>query len=260
MKNNLLIAMIIVFGWAGLGPASTWAEESEELTVPQILEKADEITKTKSSKGTMETIIVTTGGSKRTLVSEAWSKDGTDKQLTRYIKPARVKGESMLMLNDGDDIWYYSPRTDRVRKIASHAKKKKVMGSDFSYEDMASGSMSTKYTGKLLGLAKEAKKKCYHLELIPTEDGPSYTKIQAWVDKENFVMMRVDYWDDKKGDKPFKRLVLSDVKEISGYLTPMHYVMKNLKEGSETVMNMLEIEYDLELKDSLFTERNLKKR
>ena len=42
------------------------------------------------------------------------------------------------MLNDGDDIWTYFPRTRRVRKLASHAKKQKVPGSDFSFGDFSS--------------------------------------------------------------------------------------------------------------------------
>ena len=42
------------------------------------------------------------------------------------------------MLNDGDDIWTYFPRTRRVRKLASHAEKQKVQGHDFSFGDFSS--------------------------------------------------------------------------------------------------------------------------
>lgn len=227
INNVLLILFAAFFVRTGLKPVlakpGVDADLKNGLTAEKILDKADAVAKSDSSKGIMETIIITTSGAERTLVSEAFSKDGQDKQLTRYIKPARVKGESMLMLNDGNDIWYYSPRTDRVRKIASHAKKKKVMGSDFTYEDMASGTMARKYTGELLGIVKQAKKKCFHLELIPTPAGPSYAKIQTWIDQATFVMLRVDYWD--KGEKPFKRLILSEVKNIDGHLTHDDYTL-----------------------------------
>jgi len=58
--------------------------------------------------------------------------------MMRYIKPTSVKGQTFLMLNDGDDIWTYFPRTRRVRKMASHAKKMKVQGGDFSFDDFSS--------------------------------------------------------------------------------------------------------------------------
>ena len=252
--STYIISLLVMFS---IG-ATVHAKEAQSLTADEIIKKVDEVSISQSSKGVMAQTITTTGGSKRTMEMESYSKDGTDKQLTKYIKPARVKGESMLMLNDGNDIWYYSPRTDRVRKIASNAKKKKVMGSDFSYEDMAAGKMAEKYTSTLIGEKKEQGQKCYVLEMIPTPDGPSYLKIKAWVDKETFVSVRVDYWN--KGEKPFKRLIISDVKEIDGHITPMKYVMTNLKEGSVTAMEVKEMSYDIELKDSLFTERNLKRR
>jgi len=272
MKKAILlivaVSILLVFGF-GLVRASEGTVEvadateklksgDNQLSVSEILAKVDEAETVKSSKGILRQTITTTGGSKRILVMESYSKDGKDKQLTKYIKPARVKGEAILMLNDGDDIWYYSPRTDRVRKIASHAKKKKVMGSDFTYEDMGSGKLAEQYTGRLLGEVKEAKEKCYYLELIPTSDGPSYSKIQIWVGKSDFLTRRIDYWD--KGEKPYKRLIVSEIKEIDGRLTAMKYRMKNLREGSETLMEILEIEYDVDLPDTMFTERNLKRR
>lgn len=256
-KYTFVLAMACLIG-AGWQSALAETGGAEDLTVKQILEKVDQAEAAPSSQGRMLQVITTTGGQERTLEMISYTKDGTDKQLMRYIGPARVKGESILMLNDGDDIWYYSPRTDRARKIASHAKKKKVMGSDFTYEDMGSGSMAVKYEGNLLGPAKIDKKICYHLELTPTPEGPSYAKIQIWVDQETFLTRRVDYWE--KGEKPFKRLLLSDFQMVDNRPTPMKYVMKNLREHSETRMEIKEMKYDVDLPDKLFTERNLKRR
>lgn len=258
MKKRIKLTTCIISTILLLNLGMAINAEEPALSAGEIIKKVDQVAKVPVSKGVMAQTITTTGGAKRTLVMEAYSKDGTDKQLSKYIEPARVKGEAILMLNDGNDIWYYSPRTDRVRKIASNSKKKKVMGSDFSYEDMASGEMAKKYTSKLIGEEKEQGKSCYVLEMIPAPEGPSYSKIKVWVDKSTFVAIRVDYWDGEK--KPFKRLIVSDVKEIEGRVTPMNYTMTNLKEGSETVMEVKEMTYKVDLKDSLFTVRNLKKR
>ncbi len=262
-KMVLIPVLLIALGQTGVastnitGQAEAAAKDNS-LTVMEILRKVDEAEAVSSSRGIMRQTITTTSGAKRIMEMETYSRDGTDKQLMRYTKPARVKGEAILMLKDGDEIWYFSPRTDRVRKLASHAKKKKVMGSDFSYEDMGGGGMARKYNGKLLDFVREGKKKCYHLELVPTPEGPSYSKIEIWVGRDDFIIRRVDYWD--KGKKPYKRLIVSDVKKIENRWTPMKYYMKNLKEGSETWMEVKEISFDVDLPVSLFSERNLKRR
>ena len=74
---------------------------------------------------------MTTSGKKRTFIFEAWSRDKGEKSLIRYLEPRRAKGQATLMLNNADDIWMYFPRTQRVRKLATHAKKQKA-GAPFS--------------------------------------------------------------------------------------------------------------------------------
>ncbi|UCE05199.1 MAG: outer membrane lipoprotein-sorting protein, partial [bacterium] len=53
---------------------------------------------------------------------------GTDQSFTEYLAPAREKGTKMLKL--GDQLWTYSPSTDRTIRIAGHMLRQSVMGSD----------------------------------------------------------------------------------------------------------------------------------
>lgn len=188
---------------------------------------------------------------------ETWAKDRNDKQLMVYTAPKRVKGDKILMLNDGDDIWFFTPKTDRVRHLASHAKKQKVQGSDFAYEDMSGGEIEKDYTYELLGEENIDNVQCYKFKLIPTATGPSYAKLILWADKEKFLTMRIDYYEP---DEILKRLRMYDVHNIDGHWTPFKMVMKNLQDGSETVMETIEIEFDIEIADKLFTTKNLKRR
>ena len=100
------------------------------------------------------------------------------------------------MLNNGDDIWFYTPKTDRVRHIASSAKKQKVQGSDFSYEDMEMWDYKVDFKSSKLGNEKVNNSSCYKIELIPTESGPHYSKMMAWIDQEKFVVLQFDYYED----------------------------------------------------------------
>jgi hypothetical protein len=69
----------------------------------------------------------------RTITSRSYSV-GDTKSFTEYLSPAREQGTKMLKLED--QLWIYSPSTDRTIQIAGHMLRQSVMGSDLSYEDM----------------------------------------------------------------------------------------------------------------------------
>lgn len=234
---------------------------SQELTGKDIIDKVNELMNVETSYAIAKMTIVTTSGNKRTFVYESWSKNKGEKTLVRYLEPRRVKGQATLMLNNADDIWMYFPRTQRVRKLATHAKKQKMEGSDFSYEDMGSGDAFIKdYNPKRLKDEKMEKHDCYKLELIRKPDSDlSYSRLILWVVKESFVPIVIDYYDEDDPSLLLKRLVQSDIQIIDGIHTPMKVVMYNKIDNTQTEMELLEVEYDIELDDDMFTERSLKR-
>lgn len=248
--NKLSVIVILVFCFCIKG-------FSQELSVKEIVKKIDDTERVMSSKGVSKQTIITSGGKKRTLRVLGYSKNKNEKQLMIYQAPSRVKGDKILMLNEGDDIWFYTPKTDRVRHLASHAKRQKVQGSDFSYEDMAGGSIEEDYNSKLLGEEELNGRDCYKLELIPKPSGPSYEKLVVWADKERFISLRIDYYEDEGLSK---RLLLSDIKKIDGHWHAGIMLMKNILEGGETKMETIEIEFDLDIDDGLFSTQSLKRR
>jgi outer membrane lipoprotein-sorting protein len=225
--------------------------------VVQVVRRIDATERVRSSRGSMRQVITTSGGAERTLEMEAWSRDRNDKQLVVYTAPRRVAGDKILMLNQGDDIWFYTPRTDRVRHLASHARRQKVQGSDFAYEDMAGGSIEEDYTFALLGQEDVDDTPCYKLELVPTDSGPHYSRLILWADRERYLTRRIDYYEE---DDLLKRLTTDDVRQIDGQWVAMRMVMENLREGGRTVMETREIEFDVDLPDQLFTTGGLRRR
>ena len=72
------------------------------------------------------------------------------KSYTEYLSPAREQGTKMLKLED--QLWIYSPSTDRTIQISGHMLRQSVMGSDLSYEDMMDDRKLTDvYTSKVTG-------------------------------------------------------------------------------------------------------------
>lgn len=253
MKQLLtMVLMILLFAMVSF---------SQALTGEDIIQKVNDTMNVETSHAKAKMTIVTTSGSKRTFVQESWSKDKGEKNLVRYLEPRRVKDQAVLMLNNADDIWMFFPRTQRVRKLATHAKKQKMQGSDFSYEDMGSGDAFIEdYVSKRLEDEESEGYDCYKLELArKPESDLSYSRLIIWVIKENFVPIAIDYYDEDDPSRRLKRLVQSDVRVIDGIPTAMKAVMLNLNDNTQTELEMLEVEFNIPLEDSMFTERALKK-
>jgi len=253
MKKAVLI--IIVFFL--IGPCLT----AQDLTGKEIIDKVNDLMYVDTVYSRSKMTITTTSGSKRTFVSDSWSQNKGEKNLVRYLEPRRVKDQAILMLNNADDIWVFFPRTQRVRKLASHAKKQKMQGSDFSYEDMGSGdSFINDFDPVRLEDEKKEGFDCYTLDLNRKKDSDvSYAKLKIWVIKENFLPVVIEYYDEDAPDRVLKTLIQSDFKVVDDIPTALKFLMINKNDNSQTEMELLEVKYNVELQDSMFTERELKK-
>jgi outer membrane lipoprotein-sorting protein len=233
----------------------------QELTADEIIQKVNDQFNTETSYGKSKMTIVTTSGQKRTFLQESWSKDRGEKNLVRYLEPRRVKDQAVLMLNHADDIWMFFPRTQRVRKLATHAKKQKMQGSDFSYEDMGSGdAFIDDFISKRLEDEQKEEHDCYKLELTRKQgSSSSYSRLVMWIIKENFLPVVIEYYDDNDPTYLLKTMTASDFRVIDGIPTSMKVVMFNQNDNTQTEMELLEVKYNITLTDDMFTERSLKK-
>ncbi len=234
---------------------------AQDLSGSEIIQKVNDLFNPESAHGKSRMTIVTTSGQKRTFVFESWGKNRGEKSLVRYLEPRRVKDQAILMLNHSDDIWMFFPRTQRVRKLATHAKKQKMQGSDFSYEDMGSGDAFIEdFTAERLDDEKMNGHDCYKLELTrKPESDVSYSRIVMWIIKENFYAIVIDYYDEDDPAQHEKRLTQSDIRIVDGIPTAMIAVMHNQNDNTQTVMELQEIKYNVALSDKMFSERELKK-
>src|SRR4030043_1097198 len=102
---------------------------------PSGKEILDQIDRNMSSKNRILTskMIIHGARGERTIESKTWA-EGDTKAFTEYLSPAREAGTKMLKLED--QLWIFSPSTDRTIQISGHMLRQSVMGSDLSYEDM----------------------------------------------------------------------------------------------------------------------------
>lgn len=211
-----------------------------------------------NSQGIIQQEIETTSGSLRTLEYDSYTGGGGANSLLRYRSPARVKGNAMLMKNFSDDIWMYNRRTNRVRKLASHARRQKFEGSDFTYEDMSSGdSWKEDYTPSLGDPGKIRGEKCRQLILNRTSDDVSYSRLVCWLREDDLYPVQIDYYDAQ--ERLYKKLILENIRVIDGQPVAMKMTMQNIPERTQTVMQYLELTFDVKFPEHFFSERELKR-
>jgi len=80
-----------------------------------------------------------------------------------------------------------------------------------------------------------------------------------WVIKDNFVPIVIDYYDENDPDLHIKELVQSDIRVIDNIPTAMKMAMHNKLDNTQTSMEYISVEYNVELDDQMFTERGLTK-
>lgn len=228
----------------------------QTLSVQEILQKVEKNEHLASSEMTSRQVITTSSGKIRTLEMHSFSKDANKKQLTIYTAPSRVAGDKILMLDEGNDIWFYTPKTDRARHLASHARKQKVQGSDFSYEDMSGWNYQKDFTATLQGVNNIDGAPSYKIELQPTETGPHYSKMTVWVDKNTFIVRQVEYYEE---GFLLKRLTCSNVVERSGHWLALRMEMENLQDGGTTLIEVSQVSVNNPVDDNLFLTNSLKR-
>lgn len=231
---------------------------AQDMSGPDILDKMMDVLNPEFAYAKMKQTIITTTGQTRTLEYEPFSGQNGKNAIMRYLEPARVRGNAMLMTDFSDNIWMYNQRTNRIRKLASHARKQKFEGSDFTYEDMGSGdTWKDDYITKLAGTDKQDGVNCFILEMTAKSKDQTYRKIICYVGQDDFCPRRLDYYEDPAINH--KSLILSNIQIIQGIPTPMKMTMKNHLESTETTMEYTEVTYDVNYPESFFSERNLVK-
>jgi len=220
-----------------------------------ILEKVDANYIAENRK-VVSTMIIKGRRSTRTLQAQSWIR-GINKAFTEYLSPAREKGTKMLKLED--ELWIYSPSTDRIIKIAGHMLKRSVMGSDLSYEDyMEDPKLSNMYNAELTGDESINGRDCYILELSAKKEGIAYYRRKMWVDKERYLPLKEELF--AKSGKLLKRLVINEVFKVEGRWYPKKMVFKDvLKKGKGTEFIIDSIEFDVKIPGYIFSKASLRR-
>jgi len=254
-KHNPFIIFCLVIIGLGLSPCAVpFLSAQAPPDGEAILKRVDDNIGS-DNKITLSEMIIHGRRGSRAIRAKSWVS-GRTKSFTEYLDPPREKGTKMLKLED--QLWTYSPGSDRTILIAGHMLRQSVMGSDLSYEDMMENPrLSNLYAAAVSGEEEREGRACWVLDLTSRGGEIAYFKRRIWVDKERFVVLR-----EERFAKSGKLLKTTDVKAVErqgGRWVPTRIVFKDaLKEGEGTEFVLESVEFDAAIPDHVFTKASLR--
>jgi len=200
--------------------------------------------------------------------------DGLDyKDILAIDKPQNIKGLAVLTWSyldpDRDqETWLWLPSLRKIRRISQMEDDDSVFGSDWTYEEISSGRYEND-TYRLIseevfpGYTSAASKKeynknvpCYLIEATPTRKDWYYEKKHIYLEKKTACNLFEEYFNSN-GVK-FKTIsrfwrTFSD----APYLAETFDEAKDLISGHYSPVDIKEFVFDNQLKENMFSERNL---
>ena len=180
------------------------------------------------------------------------------KSLLRFIKPDIVRGTGFLIWSNrsgGNDQWLFLPKLKTAKRIESKAKTQRFMNTEFSYEDLESFNQSDEQYF-LKGEENLNGRRCYIVEVIGHTQ-TQYKRRLVWIDSKDWLLRKVEFYD--KNNKLFKILTINEYQKFENYYFSTKLIMKNIQTSSQTVMDVSDIKYNIDLPDDYFTKESLVK-
>ena len=246
MNTRILIGVILVLLGAAAG--------SQERDATAVVQDAINHWRGLSSDGVM-TMVIHRPDWERSMTMRAWTK-GDDRSLVRVLEPRKDRGNGTL--TDDNSMWSYSPKVNRVIKIPSSMMGQSWMGSDFSNKDIARADDIVKqYDHSFLGIEEVDGVTIYEIESIPHENAAVVWGREVLKIRDDHVVTEHRFYD--QDNVLVKTLTSLEIGEMGGRTIALQQRMAKEESPEEwTEIQVVSVDYDIELADSLFTLSNLR--
>jgi len=191
----------------------------------------------------------------RAMTMRAWTK-GDDRSLVRVLEPKKDRGNGTL--TDDNSMWSFSPKVNRVIKIPSSMMGQSWMGSDFSNKDVArADDIIDEYEHTMLSVEQLDDVTVYEIESVPHEEAAVVWGREVLRIREDHVVLTHRFFD--QDGELVKTLTSLDIGAMGGRVIALRQRMSKEETPDEwTEIQVDSIDYEVDLKDSLFTLSNLR--
>jgi hypothetical protein len=207
-------------------------------------------------------------GEERKVEGRYWSE--TPEDGARKVIVASTNGgpsaQTAYLFSEGDAIgeaWIWTPKHDAAQRVVARGAEGEMFGTDVSFEDFARFARIN-FPGQLRRLddATIDGRSVYVVETRPAPDaGSSFSRIVSSLDKELCVVLRREGYEAgfEGGSKPRKVLTVDpkDVKREGDYGRATKAKLDDRRDGSQTLLELVDLDLDAKLADGFFTPENL---
>ena len=205
--------------------------------------------------------------------AKAGAPDG-DRLLIRFSYPNDIRGTGFLVWEHPkgeDERFLYLPSLGRVRRIAGSEAQESFVGSDFTYEDIGGREFdeytytivdeNASWTPPALGAGASAKaaggaaRPAWRLESRRKDQSARFPRVISTIVKDSFVVVGAEIFNRR--DEKQKVYTVRRLEQIEGIWTAMDAEMTNALEKSRTELTIEKMDYNVGLKESDFTRREL---
>jgi hypothetical protein len=189
-----------------------------------------------------------------------------DRLLLRFTYPNDIRGTGFLVWEhpDGEDERFlYLPSLGRVRRIAGAETQESFVGSDFTYEDIggrefdeysyAIAEENASWTPPSGGVPRPA----WRLESRREDPSAQFPRVVSTILKDSFVVVAADIYN-RRNEKQ-KVYTVRRLDRVEGIWTAMEAEMSNAQEKSRTELLIETADYDVGVKESDFSRRELER-
>ena len=244
MNKKILIAFLLL-------PIAALGEERD---ATEIVRAAIEHWRGLSSYTEM-TMLIHRPDWERSMTMRAWTK-GQEQTLVRVVEPKKDRGSGTL--TDDNSMWTFSPKVNRVIKVPSSMMGQSWMGSDFSNKDVArADDIIDQYDHSVLQSEEIDDLVVYEIESIPHEEAAVVWGREVLKIRDDHVVLEHAFFD--QDGELVKKIVSLEIEEMGGRTIAKRQRMVKTEDPDEwTEISVNDVEYEIELKDSLFTLSSLR--
>ena len=181
---------------------------------------------------------------------------GQQKYYVYFQRPADVNKMALVVWKNedrDDDRWLYLPALDLVKRIAASDQRTSFAGSDFFYEDVSGRDIDAD-VHELMDVSENF----YVLRSRPkSPEDVEFAYYETFIHKTSFLPIQTAYYDE--GGTKTRVYTALEVENVQGFPTVTRARMENLATGSMTTLSYSDVAYDLDLPESIFTERFLRR-